>query len=314
MKKLTIIISGILVCCSLFGQSSDSLRMAGRKAADKPVLSKPVSSKKIKDIRVKAEDTVMMDDTLTNEFLDTLNIRRKTKINDYSLIGVHYGVGLSRVMFNPTQKQDMVFMPYNVGVTYTKYGKMFGYMPYFGFQVGFYYGQEGYQFEYNEERNYTYKIEGAEKAVIDMIEVPVLAHMHIDFWNMKVMANIGCYAGYRLGIERFPGKTGFVKDEMVHSFKDTDRRMDYGIKGGLGFGLIFDPIEIHIQAMYKHSLSSLYEPDHYSEYYYRFAYPSNIIISAGVHFQLTKRTGRTKAQLKKLAKEMVYGNTESTGR
>ena len=314
MKKLIIIISGILVCCSLFGQSSDSLRMAGRIAADKPVLSKPLSSKKIKDIRVKAEDTVMMDDTLTNEFLDTLNIRRKTKINDYSLIGVHYGVGLSRVMFNPTQKQDMVFMPYNVGVTYTKYGKMFGYMPYFGFQVGFYYGQEGYQFEYNEERNYTYKIEGAEKAVIDMIEVPVLAHMHIDFWNMKVMANIGCYAGYRLGIERFPGKTGFVKDEMVHSFKDTDRRMDYGIKGGLGFGLIFDPIEIHIQAMYKHSLSSLYEPDHYSEYYYRFAYPSNIIISAGVHFQLTKRTGRTKAQLKKLAKEMVYGNTESTGR
>lgn len=314
MKKLIIIISGILVCCSLLGQSSDSLRMAGRKTADKPVLSKPVSSKKIKDIRVKAEDTVMMDDTLTNEFLDTLNIRRKTKINDYSLIGVHYGVGLSRVMFNPTQKQDMVFMPYNVGVTYTKYGKMFGYMPYFGFQVGFYYGQEGYQFEYNEERNYTYKIEGAEKAVIDMIEVPVLAHMHIDFWNMKVMANIGCYAGYRLGIERFPGKTGFVKDEMVHSFKDTDRRMDYGIKGGLGFGLIFDPIEIHIQAMYKHSLSSLYEPDHYSEYYYRFAYPSNIIISAGVHFQLTKRTGRTKAQLKKLAKEMVYGNTESTGR
>lgn len=314
MKKLIIIISGILVCCSLFSQSSDSLRMAGRKAADKPVLSKPVSSKKIKDIRVKAEDTVMMDDTLTNEFLDTLNIRRKTKINDYSLIGVHYGVGLSRVMFNPTQKQDMVFMPYNVGVTYTKYGKMFGYMPYFGFQVGFYYGQEGYQFEYNEERNYTYKIEGAEKAVIDMIEVPVLAHMHIDFWNMKVMANIGCYAGYRLGIERFPGKTGFVKDEMVHSFKDTDRRMDYGIKGGLGFGLIFDPIEIHIQAMYKHSLSSLYEPDHYSEYYYRFAYPSNIIISAGVHFQLTKRTGRTKAQLKKLAKEMVYGNTESTDR
>ena len=66
--------------------------------------------------------------------------------------------------------------------------------------------------------------------------------------------------------------------------------------------------------MYKHSLSSLYEPDHYSEYYYRFAYPSNIIISAGIHFQLTKRTGQTKAELKKMAKEMVYGNTGSKGR
>lgn len=60
--------------------------------------------------------------------------------------------------------------------------------------------------------------------------------------------------------------------------------------------------------MYKHSFSSLYQPDYYSEYYYRFAYPSNIIVSAGVHFQLTKRTGSTKSQLKKEAKKLVYGN------
>jgi hypothetical protein len=253
-------------------------------------------------------------DKWTNEYLDTLNLKRKLDINDYTLIGVHYGVGLSQVMWNPSQKQDMVVMPYNIGVTFTKYGKMFGYMPYFGFQAGFLYTQEGYQFEYNEDRNYTYKIEGAEKAVYDVIEVPVMAHMHMDFWNMKVMANIGCYAGYRLAIERFPGKTGYVKDELVHAFKETDRRLDYGIKGGVGFGIVFDPVEIHFMAMYKHSLSSLYEPDHYSEYYYRFAYPANITITAGVHFQLTKRTGLTKAQIKKQAKEMVYGNFVSQGR
>lgn len=253
-------------------------------------------------------------DKWTNEYLDTLNLKRKLDINDYTMIGVHYGVGLSQVMWNPSQKQDMVVMPYNIGVTFTKYGKMFGYMPYFGFQAGFLYTQEGYQFEYNEDRNYTYKIEGAEKAVYDVIEVPVMAHMHMDFWNMKVMANIGCYAGYRLAIERFPGKTGYVKDELVHAFKETDRRLDYGIKGGVGFGIVFDPVEIHFMAMYKHSLSSLYEPDHYSEYYYRFAYPANITITAGVHFQLTKRTGLTKAQIKKQAKEMVYGNFVSQGR
>lgn len=253
-------------------------------------------------------------DKWTNEYLDTLNLKRKLDINDYTLIGVHYGVGLSQVMWNPSQKQDMVVMPYNIGVTFTKYGKMFGYMPYFGFQAGFLYTQEGYQFEYNEDRNYTYKIEGAEKAVYDVIEVPVMAHMHMDFWNMKVMANIGCYAGYRLSIERFPGKTGYVKEELVHAFKETDRRLDYGIKGGVGFGIVFDPVEIHFMAMYKHSLSSLYEPDHYSEYYYRFAYPANITITAGLHFQLTKRTGLTKAQIKKQAKEMVYGNFVSQGR
>ena len=250
-------------------------------------------------------------DTLTNEFLDTVNVKKKLKLNDYSMIGVQYGVGLSQVMWNPSQKQDMLFMPVNFGVTFTKYGKMFGYMPYFGFQAGIFYGQEGYQFEYNEDKDYTYKIAGAEKAVIDVVEVPVLSHLHFDLWHMKIIAQIGFYAGYRLSIHRYPGKTGYVAPENVRSFLPTDKRFDYGIKGGLGFGLVFGPIEIHIQAMYKHALSSLYEPDHASPYYYRFAYPSNIIISAGVHFQLSKRSGMSKAQLKKQAKEIVYGSNDS---
>lgn len=250
-------------------------------------------------------------DTLTNEFLDTVNVKKKLKLNDYSMIGVQYGVGLSQVMWNPSQKQDMLFMPVNFGVTFTKYGKMFGYMPYFGFQAGIFYGQEGYQFEYNEDKDYTYKIAGAEKAVIDVVEVPVLSHLHFDLWHMKIIAQIGFYAGYRLSIHRYPGKTGYVSPENVRSFLPTDKRFDYGIKGGLGFGLVFDPIEIHIQAMYKHAFASLYEPDHASPYYYRFAYPSNIIISAGVHFQLSKRSGMSKAQLKKQAKEIVYGNNDS---
>lgn len=256
---------------------------------------------------------IAVTDTLTDEFLDSVNIRKKIELNDYDLIGIQYGAGMSRVMWNPSQKQDMVFIPVNFGITYTKYGKMFGYMPYFGFQIGFMYAREGYQFKYNEESDYTYKIEGAEKAIMDVIEVPMYFQFHLDFWKMKVMAQLGCFGGYRLSIERFPGKTGSVSEEVAHSFTDTDRRFDYGIKGGVGLGFIFDPIEIHLQAMYKHSLSSLYEPDHNSRYYYRFAYPSNIIISAGVHFQLTKRTGKTKAQLRKLAKEMVYQTSENNG-
>ena len=245
--------------------------------------------------------------SLTDEQLDTINVKKKLQINDYSMIGVQYGAGLSRVMWNPSQKQDMVFVPVNVGVTYTKYGKMFGYMPYFGFQMGIFYAQEGYQFKYNKDKDYTYKIEGAEKAILDVLEIPMLFQFHLDMWNFKILAQLGCYGGYRLGIERFPGVTGSVSEELQHSFKDTDRRWDYGIKGGAGFALVFEPIEIHFQAMYKHSLSSLYEPDHASKYYYRYAYPSNIVISAGVHFQITKRSGKTKAEIKKQAKEMVYG-------
>ena len=90
---------------------------------------------------------------------------------------------------------------------------------------------------------------------------------------------------------------------MEHSFIDTARRIDYGIKGGVGMALVFDPIEVHFNVSYKHSLSSIYEPDHASQYYYRYAYPMNLIVSAGVHYQISKRTGKTKAALKKEAKE-----------
>ena len=262
------------------------------------------------------KERISIADTLTDEFLDTVQVKKKLRLNDYSLIGFQYGASLSQVMWNPSQKQQMLLMPVNFGITYTLYGKMFGYMPYFGFQAGLMYAREGYQFKKNEESGYTYNIEGAEKAIMDVIELPVLSHIHFDFWHFKIIAQIGFFAGYRLAIERSDWRNGNVNEEIARSFIKTDNRFDYGIKGGVGFGLVFDPIELHFQAMYKHSLSSLYEPDHASQYYYRYAYPSNIIVSAGVHFQLTKRSGMTKKEIKKQARNLVYEieNTDSKGR
>lgn len=250
-------------------------------------------------------------ESYTDEFLDSLDVKKKLVINDYSMLGVSYGVNLSQVMWNPSQKQNMLLLPMNIGITYTKYGKMFGYMPFFGFQIGLNYTKEGYQFEYNEDKDYTYTIEGAEKAVYDVVEMPIYMHCHYDLWNFKIIANAGCYAGYRLGIHRYPGKTGNVKPEVQNSFVDTDRRWDYGLKGGIGFGLVFDPIELHVMAIYKHSFGTLYDPDHYSEYYYRYAYPANITISAGIHVHLSKRTGKTKAALRQEARDIVYGNKKT---
>ena len=275
------------------------------------------------DARERAKDTlnveIAISDTLTDEFLDSSEIKKKLVLNDYSMIGIQGGVGLSQVMWNPKYRQDMILMPVNFGVLYTKYGKMFGYMPYFGFQIGLMYAQEGYQFKSDKDDpdRIPNTIQGADKAVYDVVEMPLLSHIHFDMWRMKIIANIGFYAGYRLKIHRFPYGGEFTNPayaETENAFLETDRRWDYGIKGGLGFGLVFDPIEIHIKAMYKHSLSSLYNPDYASKYYYRYAYPSNIVISAGLHFQLTKRTGKTKSDLKKQAKELVYGTNPGTDR
>ena len=82
-----------------------------------------------KSQKVVATDEIMMMDVsaLTDEQLDTIDVKKKLVINDYTMFGVQYGVGLSQVMWNPTQKQEMVFIPYNIGVTFTTYQKIFNF-------------------------------------------------------------------------------------------------------------------------------------------------------------------------------------------
>ena len=70
---------------------------------------------------------------------------------------------------------------------------------------------------------------------------------------------------------------------------------------------MLDPVEIHVNALIRWSWSSLYDPDYASKYYYRYAYPMDAIVTVGVHFQLTKRSGKTSQALRREAKAIVYG-------
>ncbi len=42
--------------------------------------------------------------------------------------------------------------------------------------------------------------------------------------------------------------------------------------------------------------------------------PEDIVITAGIHYQLSRRTGRTRKELRKEAYNSIYGNTDSTSR
>lgn len=243
--------------------------------------------------------------TFSKEYLDTVNVNRKSIINDYSMIGFEYGFGMSRMMFNPQKKQGMLPTRGIMGVTFTKYGKMFGYMPYFGLQVGLFYGENGYSTKVNKETGTRPTVDGAYEARYKYIEVPALAHLHMDTGDhFKIVANLGIYGGYKLSVERFGDD---ISDDYRTNFQDYDKRLEYGIKGGAGFAIMVDPLEFFVTANVKYAFSSIYEPDYASSYYYRFAYPFEVNISAGVHFQLTRRKGKTRAMMRKEAYEAVYG-------
>ncbi len=268
-------------------------------------------------------------DSLSNDVIDSYDLKKKKVINDYSMIGFQYGAALTRTYLTPEMaKEDMFLVPVNVGVTFTKYGKMFGYMPYFGIQVGLFYTREGYKFRYDSKKNIVPVFLGAQKAVMDVVEMPVMAHCHVDFWKMKLFLNAGLFLGYRLTIHRYApemsGTEGLLytnltpsydalNEEYANKFTDFEKRFDYGVKGGVGFAFVFDPVEIHIQAMYKHSFASLFSADYNSTYYYRYSYQQNIIVSVGLHVQLGKRVGKSKAQIRREAMEFANGGSVNVG-
>ena len=245
-------------------------------------------------------DTTVYSDT----FLDTVNVNRVFVLNDYMMIGFEAGASFSRMQFNPPYTQTWRFSPEYYELTFTRYGKLFGYMPYFGFKVGVSYGHEGYKMVMNEERGYISRISGAEECVYDVAEFQTLAHFHYDIGRLKLMADAGPYGGKRLKIERI-GE--YVDENIRYSFLESDKHFDYGLKGGAGFALMFDPVELHVNAKVRYSWSNLYAPNYRSEYYFSFAYPLDVMVTAGLHFQISRKTGKTKGMLRREAKQIVFG-------
>ncbi len=249
------------------------------------------------------------DTAYSDIYLDTVKVDRVFELNDYTLIGLEYGVSFSQMMFNPTYTQTYVFSPNTFSLYYIRYGKLFGYQPYFGIKAGFRHTYQGYKMKENKETQVTPTIEGATQALMEFVEMPLMAHFHYDALHYKVMADLGIYGGYRLNIKR----TGEDVDEsLVNDFKDTDKRFDYGLTGGLGFGIVYEPFEFHVNASVRYGWGSIYAPDYYSKDYYRYAYPLDVMVTAGVYFQLTRRTGRGRAQLKREAYNQVYNPTPET--
>jgi hypothetical protein len=231
------------------------------------------------------------------------SLKKVFSLNDYTLIGVEYGASASRQQFNPSKTQGNLIVPHTFGLFVLKYGKLFDGSPNFGIKGGVRYSHEGYQFKMNKETGITPSLEGAQKAIIDVVEVPLMAHFHSDGLHFKVMLDLGIYGGYRLSIDRIGDH---VYDEYKNAFMEWDYRWDYGITGGLGFGIVFDPVEFHVNADVRYSWGSLYRADYLSKDFFRFAYPFDVMLTAGMYFQITKRTGKTKGQIRREAYQQVY--------
>lgn len=244
-------------------------------------------------------------DSVTSEYLDHMDIPKQKRINDYWIVGVHGGVSVQHGYFNPPREMNWYINKPVYGFSVTRYATMMNMFPIVGMELGFQHNYEGYNFKETETNGFVSRqhVDGAYEAYMEVPEVFLLTHGHVDAGeHFKLLVKLGLFGGYRMNITRIGP---YVTDEIEHSFKDTDNRWTYGLQGGLGFGLMFDPIEIHLGVQIKWGWSSFYQPNVVSPYYYRFAYPLDGAVTLGLYYQLSPRRGHTRAGLRKLAREVV---------
>jgi hypothetical protein len=260
------------------------------------------------------EEFFHLPDSVTDDYLDNAPLPKKARINDYWIVGVHGGVSLQYGYYNPPRQVSLYLNKPVYGVSITRYATMMNTFPIVGMEVGYQHNFEGYLFKEYEVDGYTYRqdIDGAYEAYMEVPEVFMLTHMHLDMGEYaKIIAKVGMYGGYRTNITRIGPR---VKEAYVNDFQDTDNRWSYGVQGGLGIGVMLDPVEIHLGVQLKWGWSSFYQPDKYSPYYYRFAYPLDGAVTLGVYYQLTKRRGHTRADLRRMAREMVAEERQNPDR
>ena len=246
-------------------------------------------------------------DSVTAEYLDSTRIQSVAP-NDYWLIGVYGGASVQYGFFNPTrlvrwQPQYPVY-----GFSIIRHYTMFGIFPNMALEFGAQQNYEGYAFKTNTETGYRATESGAYKTMIKVPEAFFLTHFHIDTGDhFKILAKIGLYGGYRQSITRVLDTPyiGSSYESYVNTFRDYDRRWTYGVQGGLGIGVMLDPFEFHLNVQVKWGWESFWNPDYTSPYYYRFAYPLDLAPTFGIYYQLSPRHGHTRAQLRKMAKEIV---------
>ena len=228
-------------------------------------------------------------DNITGEYLDSVTVQ-KTAPNNYWAAGVFGGVTLNYGYFNPGRYTRWMAQYPAYGFSVIRPYTMFNMFPNMGLEFGAQMSHEGYEFKVNKETGLRTNVEpgsGAYKVYMRVPEVFFLTHFHADITDhFKLMAKVGIYGGYRLDIrreidERYAPYERYSSTE--YKFMDYDRRASYGVRGGVGFGLMFDPIEIHVIAQGKWGWNSFWNPDYAHQYYYRFGYPldAGLTISSG---------------------------------
>lgn len=200
------------------------------------------------------------------------------KIKDSSvlymhLVGVKWGYAMSGVNFAHTNDHKSIMSPRNLGVFYTYYHSMLGTMPYFGLQVGLATSQVGYV----HVTKYTDGSTKEEEQIYSALELPLQSMFRAEMKRFRLVLGIGGYLSY------------IYDTELPDGIPSTTKRGEFGVMGQGGIALKLHPFEISLEAIYKYGLTPFLDHKFYSEDQWIYTHPTQLQISAGLHFVVGRK-------------------------
>jgi len=186
----------------------------------------------------------------------------ETKPDEF-LIGLRYMYNISSLSSTPSMEEKSVSCPVNFELSFIYYHPLWGFLDYFGFRTGIAYQTQGFKTEYNID-NFAQQI--------TTIEIPMMTDIKVNIGShFRLYVSGGAFVGYRMTTDR-------------ENFDCFDRRYDYGLLGGGGFGVIFKPIELQFNVTYQFSYSQLYDPEKFSSNSWFYNYPSQLLFGIGIYY------------------------------
>ena len=207
-----------------------------------------------------------------NSFEDAAIVKIKdSTVLSQHLIGFKAGYGVSSVLWSQDVDHGGFRTPINFGVYYTYYHSLWNSMPYFGIQTGLEYSEIGYTDIVKDKDDVI--ISKAEQRY-QAVQFPLLSQFRVDFWKMRVIANLGPYAYY------------ITSTDIEGGIPATTNKAGVGIMGGGGLAFVLKPVELHLECNYRYALSHFCDPKIYSEEYWTYTHANQLTFSLGVFFRL----------------------------
>lgn len=194
-------------------------------------------------------------------------------------VGVHGGMNLNTVSFNPALKQDLLPV--------STFGIFFRHVsePNIGLQLEINLSEKGWTEEIDSVRSYTRRIE--------TLTVPVMAAFIAGKHTVRFAFTIGPYVSYRLR-EKETGvpdvfyrqtQNGFeIVNTKPHFTKPLSSKWEFGYTGGLAFEFHTRIGVFALRASYSHAQTNMFS---LNDYKYYFSGSKQQVIHAGLMYFIT---------------------------